>query len=306
MAAPSAFGYSAIRGLGVTILPMHHEQDESEAAQDVWFSTAEYYGAIATLGKSITPLHRRMLVAHAEAPDCILSVRQIAAAGGYENSNVTYSQYGRLGRLIAESLGVAEKWKVWTHFIGYGFRTDTNELVWEMHPELVAALVKLNWARRTESWSRDSETDTGVNSESSVSETEREALTQARVGQGPFRIALLKYWCSCAVTGVSEPTVLRASHIKPWRSSSNLDRLNPFNGLLLAAHIDALFDKGFITFEFDGRIRLSPLLAHEDLRLLGITPTMHLRQIGAEHREYLHFHHQEFRSGALADAEPFL
>lgn len=285
---------------------MHHEQDESEATLDVWFSSDDYYDAIVTLGKSITPLHRRMLVAHAEAPDCILSVRQIAAAGGYENTSITYSQYGRLGHLIAESLGVTEKWKVWTHFIGYGFRTDTNELVWEMHPELVEALVKLNWAQRSTSGSLYGETDTGASSEASLSETEREALTQARVGQGPFRIALLKYWGSCAVTGVSEPTVLRASHIKPWRASSNVDRLNPFNGLLLAAHIDALFDKGFITFEFDGRIRLSPLLAQEDLRLLGITSTMHLRQIGAEHREYLHFHHQEFRSGALADAEPLM
>ena len=282
---------------------MHQEQDNSEAAQDNWFSTDEYHDAIVKLGKSITPLHRRMLVAHAEAPDCMLSVRQIAAAGGYEKANVTYSQYGRLGRLIAGSLGITEQWKVWTHFIGDGFRTETNELIWEMHPELVDALVKLNWATRPalDSWF-DDETNTDANDESSVSETEREALIQARVGQGPFRIALLKYWGSCAVTGVSEPTVLRASHIKSWRSSSNQERLNPFNGLLLAAHIDALFDKGLITFEFDGHIRLSPLLAQEDLRLLGITPTMHLRRIGVEHREYLHFHHQEFRSGVLADA----
>ena len=104
------------------------------------------------------------------------------------------------------------------------------------------------------------------------------------------------------MTGVSEPAVLRASHIKSWRSSSNLERLDPFNGLLLAAHIDALFDRGLITFEFDGRIRLSELLAQDDLNLLGITSTMRLRQVEAEHLQYLHFHHQEFRSGALVVA----
>ena len=53
-----------------------------------------------------------MLTAHAEAPDYMLTVRQLAAAGGYEKANVTYSQYGRLGRLIAGSLGVNEEWKV--------------------------------------------------------------------------------------------------------------------------------------------------------------------------------------------------
>jgi HNH endonuclease len=286
---------------GVEMKTMYQEQNGSELTQDNWYSSDEYQNAIIKLEKSITPLHRRMLVAHAEAPDCMLSVRQIAAAGGYEKSNVTYSQYGRLGRFIAVSLGVTEQWKVWTHFIGVGFRTETNELIWEMHPELVDALVKLNWATRPtpDSWF-DNEMNSDANDGPCESETEREAFVQARVGQGPFRIALLKYWGSCAVTGVSEPAALRASHIKSWRSSSNQERLNPFNGLLLSAHIDALFDKGLITFELDGHIRLSPLLAQEDLRLLGITPTMRLRRVAVEHQEYLHFHHKEFRSGKLA------
>ena len=278
---------------------MQQIQDQPEPAQDVWFSSAEYYDAIVKLGKAVTPIQRRMLVAHAEAPDCILSVRQIAVAGGYATAKATYSQYGRLGRLMAGSLNVTQKWKVWTYFIGNCFRTQTNELVWEMHQELVDALVQLSWAQRDVRRSADNETDSNISSENDLKETEREALAQARLGQGAFRIALLKYWGSCAVTGVSEPAALRASHIKSWRSSSNLERLDPFNGLLLAAHIDALFDRGLITFEFDGRIRLSALLAQDDLNILGITSTMRLQQVGAKHLQYLHFHHKEFRSGAL-------
>ncbi len=129
-----------------------------------------------------------------------------------------------------------------------------------MHPELVAALKLLNWTIHIDGSLAIYDEDSVCNkSETDISETEREALTLARLGQGSFRIALVKYWGSCAVTGVSEPTVLRASHIKPWRDCDNKERLDTFNGLLLAAHIDALFDKGLITFEFNGEILLAPI-----------------------------------------------
>ena len=278
-------------------------QDSDEPVGGNWFSVEEYLEAIVKLGNAITPLHRRMLVAHADAPECMLSVRQLAAAGGYEKSNVVYSQYGRLGHLIADSLGVKEHWNVYTHFIGQGFRTATGELIWEMHPELVAALGKLKWSTRP--LAKPSLEDIAViaeEDEPSTSETERDALSQARIGQGAFRIALMKYWGSCAVTGISEPAVLRASHIKPWRSSTNQERLDSFNGLLLSAHIDALFDAGLVTFEEDGQIRLSPLLAGEDLQQLGIVPTMRLRRVAAEHKAYLRLHHEGFRDGVLGDA----
>ena len=166
-------------------------------------------------------------------------------------------------------------------------------------PEPIHQAIQTIWGMRT------STKDTSEQDEVAVSgtlETERDALTQERIGQAAFRVALMKYWGRCAVTGVLEPAVLRASHIKPWHSSSNEERLDPFNGLLLAAHIDALFDVGLITFEMDGRIRISPLLAEEDLRQLGILPTMRLRLVATEHQTYLQFHHEVFRFGALRDA----
>jgi len=263
-----------------------------------WFSADQYCMAISSLGNVVTPLYRRMLVAHAEAPDGMLSVRQLAAAGGYDGPHATYSQYGRLGRLIARSLGIEDDWKVWTNIIGQGFRTESGELIWAMHPELAEALVILGWSSRTAGSTLLADVAQVEKNHLLVSETEREALMQARIGQGPFRVALLKYWGACAVCGVSEPAVLRASHIKPWRDASNAERLDPANGLLLAAHLDALFDAGLITFEHDGKIRVSPLLAADDIRQLGLSPTMQLCRITGEHEPYME-HHRNFvyRSG---------
>lgn len=275
------------------------ENDSEVSDSERWYTANEYQDALHRLEVSITLVQRRMLIAHAEAPECMLSVRQLAAAGGYDKRNVTYSQYGRLGHLIATSLGALEQWKVWTHFIGQGFRTENGELIWKMHPELVEALVLLGWASRSSA--RSSLEDIAIATEGEdlpTLETERDVIVQARIGQGPFRIALLQYWGSCAVSGVSEPTVLRASHVKPWRDATNKERVDPANGVLLAAHIDALFDAGLITFEVDGKIRLSVLLAEEDLRQLGIFSSMRLRHITAEHQVYMQHHrHFVFRTG---------
>ena len=77
-----------------------------------------------------------------------------------------------------------------------------------------------------------------------TSATTRLVSTLARIGQGGFRDALMTIWeRSCAVTSLTCPELLRASHVKPWSHSSRRERLDPNNGLLLAAHLDALFDK---------------------------------------------------------------
>ena len=60
------------------------------------------------------------------------------------------------------------------------------------------------------------------------------------------------------ITGVTSPAFLRASHIKPWRACDPAEeRLDPHNGLVLAPHIDQLFDQGYITFDVGGALLLS-------------------------------------------------
>lgn len=105
------------------------EIDTTDAPRDEddWYSEAEYRGALVDAAPRISPLQRRMLVAHAEAPDRMLSVRQLAAAGGYNKPRVTYTRYGRLGYLLAEALGHEGKMKVWTYMIGDGWRTVEPE-----------------------------------------------------------------------------------------------------------------------------------------------------------------------------------
>ena len=127
--------------------------------------------------------------------------------------------------------------------------------------------------------------------------TERDAMVKARIGQGRFRDELIKHWGTCAVTGVTDPGLLRASHIIPWSKASIQDRTNPFNGLLLAVHIDALFEAGLISFADSGRIILSPALSEADAVALGVHKGMSLRSVDKRHMSSLEYHRsQQFRT----------
>lgn len=125
--------------------------------------------------------------------------------------------------------------------------------------------------------------------------TEKTALIKSRVGQGSFREKVLLHWSSCAVTGFRDISLLVASHIKPWKKSTNSERLDPWNGLLLSPNLDKAFDKGFITFEMNGAIRLSPLFT--EAAKLGITPSLRVA-LTPEHEKYMAHHRaEEFRNG---------
>jgi hypothetical protein len=122
--------------------------------------------------------------------------------------------------------------------------------------------------------------------------TEAERLVVQRVGQDLFRGGLLEYWEGrCAVTGLAVPELLRASHIKPWADCpADAERLDVFNGLLLAPHLDAAFDRGFITFADDGELVVSIALGDADRRLLGLDLPLRIRTLHDGHRTYLPWH----------------
>jgi putative restriction endonuclease len=103
-----------------------------------------------------------------------------------------------------------------------------------------------------------------------IPETERQSLIVARRGQGLFKERVLRLEKFCRVTKVERLEHLRASHCKPWRDSSNEERLNGENGLLLTPSIDHLFDRGFISFEDAGRLIISPVAHAESLQRMGI------------------------------------
>lgn len=129
--------------------------------------------------------------------------------------------------------------------------------------------------------------------------TEAERLVVQRVGQNLFRQALLDFWHGqCAVTGLAVPELLRASHIKPWaQCATDNERLDVFNGLLLAPHIDALFDGGWISFADHGGVLVSRALSAKACEQLAVSRQWAVQRLTASHHAYLAHHRQNvFRS----------
>lgn len=117
----------------------------------------------------------------------------------------------------------------------------------------------------------DDRAEAAVRTDLSLDETTRTQVIQARRGQGRFRSNVEMVETACRVTGVKNPSLLIASHIRPWRScESGFQRVHGMNGLLLTPDVDLLFDRGFITFEDDGRTRVSSRFDKDDLRRLGL------------------------------------
>lgn len=159
----------------------------------------------------------------------------------------------------------------------------------------LALLRELNQEHRLD---RRLDLDQAVAADPTASETEREALALARVGQGEFRRKLQLIWDGrCAVTGAR--SLYRASHIKPWSVSTNPERLDPTNGLLLSPNYDAAFDAGLITFDDDGRIRFSKALAADDARRLGLSRSSKLSSVRRAQLGFLAYHRAHvFQHGA--------
>lgn len=121
--------------------------------------------------------------------------------------------------------------------------------------------------------------------------TVRESLVNARRGQGLYRARVMAYWNNrCALTGYSDPRFLLASHIKPWRTSNNRERLDRFNGFPFIPSIDKAFDIGYISFDSSGSILISSEL--ETPESLGIFPDQKI-QLARFHQFYLEFHRTE-------------
>ena len=131
-----------------------------------------------------------------------------------------------------------------------------------------------------------------VAADSSIGETDREAIIRARRGQGLFKQRVMLIERRCRITGVDNPIHLVASHCKPWRDSSDEERLNGENGLLLTPSIDHLFDRGFIGFEDSGRLVISPVAHRPSLERMGVD-TRGVVDVGGfteGQRRYLDFH----------------
>lgn len=128
---------------------------------------------------------------------------------------------------------------------------------------------------------------------STLPSTEKQQLVLARRGQGLFRRRVATTESRCRVTGVDRAEHLRASHCKPWRDcTTNAERLDGDNGLMLTPSIDHLFDRGFLSFEDDGRLLVSPVAHRASLQRMGVVVdrTVNVGPFTREQGKFLEFH----------------
>jgi putative restriction endonuclease len=134
-----------------------------------------------------------------------------------------------------------------------------------------------------------------------VGSTLREQLIRARRGQGVFRSNVLLREEHCRVTRVNEPRHLKASHIKPWRDATDVERLDGANGLLLSPHIDHLFDEGYITFSSSQELVVVPEVRDKLLDAWGIDAGVRVGEFSREQSGYLEYHRANVFKNALLE-----
>jgi putative restriction endonuclease len=146
--------------------------------------------------------------------------------------------------------------------------------------------------RDIEEWER--RVEIAIAADTAIRETEKTALVQARRGQGLFRDNVRSIERACRITLVERMEHLIASHVQPWRDSSNNQRLDGENGLLLTPTVDHLFDKGFISFEDSGQLIVSPVADQRSLERMGIETDgrVNVGAFSQGQRRYLDFHRE--------------
>ena len=131
-----------------------------------------------------------------------------------------------------------------------------------------------------------------------IAEAELEIKTKMRRGKEQFRESLLPLWNGeCPLCGIAIDDVLKATHAKPWKDSSDAERLDPFNGVLLCANHSAMYSAGLVAFTGGGRLHISSRIPEEQYLLYGLRKGLKI-PVSPEHSSYLRWHKR------IAFAEP--
>jgi putative restriction endonuclease len=130
-----------------------------------------------------------------------------------------------------------------------------------------------------------------------IESTEKDQIIKARKGQGKFRKNVEKIEKKCRVTGITNKSLLIASHIKPWKSSNNAERLDGNNGLMLSPHIDSLFDKGWISFLATGDLICANDGIASVLADWGVKLPINVGNFNSTQTKYLNFHLEKIYKG---------
>jgi predicted restriction endonuclease len=123
-----------------------------------------------------------------------------------------------------------------------------------------------------------------------IGPTQKTQMINSRRGQGVFKAQVRQIERACRVTKVTNPKHLIASHIKPWKKSNDAEKISGYNGLLLAPHIDHLFDRGFISFKGNGNLILSSHLDNSLLDKWSIDKNINVGSFRNEQQQFLEYH----------------
>ncbi len=132
--------------------------------------------------------------------------------------------------------------------------------------------------------------EAAIKGRTDIGATFKEQLVKSRRGQGLFKANVRLNENGCRVTGVTDLQHLRASHIKPWKDSTDEEKLSGCNGLLLAPHIDHLFDKGLISFSDSGNLLVSPKLDCEVLNKWQVPIIINVGPFNDVQSQFLEYH----------------
>lgn len=209
-----------------------------------------------------------------------------------------------VGRKLGKKMGRVPR--DGTGLVGY---CDPDTGTWRMKPEFRTLMRELRWVTETAAKTLVEELDElddfqeleslaatiaqqeeVIRCSERLAEADREELLKARFGQGRFRAAVEAFEPGCRITGLSEPAMLQAAHMKPWMACSNRERLDGANGLLLAPSFHLLFSKGYISFDGAGRLLVSANLPDRMVQCWAVAQRTPPRAFARRQLEYLDYH----------------
>jgi len=124
-------------------------------------------------------------------------------------------------------------------------------------------------------------------------------IKDARLGQGKYREQMLEECPFCPITMINDERLLIASHAKPWAVSTDKEKVDPKNGLILSPLFDKLFDKGFITFTDDKYMKLSNWITPQNYKRMGLKDNTYIQMLplDKERCKYLAYHRDSVFKG---------
>lgn len=216
----------------------------------------------------------------------------------------TIRRCGTFGRRARKAMGREPAYGI--GLVGY---CDPATATWRMKPQFRALMRELGWASGGAGTTLvdaidalddpdglDDEArliaahEAAIRNSERISDALKDQLLQSRLGQGQFRLALQEFEQDCRVTGLADPAVLRACHMRPWRACSNAQRMDGANGLLLEPGFHLLFSKGYIGFDGAGRLLVSGRLPDHVVQQWPVRQAAAPRPFAKAQLEYLAFH----------------